>query len=101
MKAIKFNVIALIFAIAGVPALAQTTNPASTKPNQNTAPATNTHANPDKSITTNTNNATPTRTDSVVTIPEEGTSITTAPGTKKEKTTPKSAPAKNKKTNPR
>ena len=91
--------IALIFALSSLPAFAQTTNPASSKPNQNTPPATNPNANSDKSISTNTNNAT--RTDSVVTVPKEGTSISTAPGTKKGKTTPKTTPAQNKKANPR
>ena len=101
MKKIKTSVTALLFALAGIPALAQTTNPANTKPNQSTPSATTTAPTTDKSVTTNTNNAAPTRTDSVTTIPKEGTSITTAPGTKKEKAVPKNTPAKNKKTNPR
>ena len=101
MKKIKENVIALALALGCLPALAQTTNPASTKPNQNTQPATNTNPTTDKSVSPNTNNAAPTRTDSVTTIPKDGTSITTAPGTKKEKTARKATPAKNKKTNPR
>ncbi len=100
MKGIRFNLIALVFALGCLPALAQTANPASTKPNQNTPPATNPNPTTDKNVSTNANTATSTRTDSVTTIPKEGTSITTAPGTKKEKPGPKAAPAKSKTTHP-
>ncbi len=99
MKSIKWHLIALVFALGCLPALAQTTNP-STKPNQNTPPVTNPNTNTDKNVSPNTNNATPTRTDSVTAIPQDGTSITTAPGTKKEKTGSKTAPAKGKSTKP-
>ncbi|QNF31858.1 hypothetical protein HUW51_03655 [Adhaeribacter swui] len=99
MKKIKNGLIALLLALVGMPALAQTTNPATSKPNQNT-PATTASPTTDKSVSPNTTKATSTRTDSVVTVPENGTSIATAPGTKKQKKRSKPTPTKNKKTNP-
>lgn len=98
MKIIKNSLFALFFALGSITALAQTSNPATTKPNQNTPPATTATPTTDRSVSTNSN--TPTRTDSVVTIPKEGTSITTAPGDKEEKRRPKTTSAKNKKTKP-
>lgn len=87
IKRIKDGFLALAFSAVCLPVLAQTSNPATIKPNQPAPAATNPTTDPavDKNTHSNHNQGTTTRTDSLVTTPKEGTSIITAPGTRNKK----------------
>ena len=89
MKLIKTIIpgfIAFILGINCLPVLAQTSNPATAKPNKSVPATNNTVTDPitDKNSPVNPQ-GTANRTDSVVSIPKEGTSITTTPGTRNKK----------------
>ena len=79
MKKIQSCLLALVLVVTSTVAWAQTSNPATTKPNQ-----TKLASSPvvgDNEIKNSTNSE---RTDSVIT-PQQGTSISTAPGTPDKK----------------